>query len=103
MLAHGCAEDLPSHCDSDATCEVDVCDTVESGNYRTEFSPGKVSLPVLVDHVAGLHRLLYAPELDTGDTLLPRAQEQGPPPWVPIWAFERRAAAPAHAPDSADV
>ena len=75
----------------------DACDIVEDGLYKCGSDPLKVA-PALV---AVCVVLLYVPEPDPDigpDLAVPDAGR--PREWVASWQFVRRAAAPAHAPDS---
>lgn len=81
-------------------CEADGCKAVEDGQYRTDAKTLKASAPDLaVVALLLCPQLVLAPSADdTG--LTAKERRQVAPDWVPAWQFERRAAAPAHAPDS---
>lgn len=78
----------------------DGCEIVEGGGYKVNNGAANIVAPQLVAcacliclNSAEL-RLVQVAELS------PRDDFERPRDWVPTWQFERRAAAPAHAPDS---
>lgn len=81
-------------------CEKDGCKAVEEGQYRTDAKTLKASAPDLavVALLLSTRLLLVPPASDA--PLLALKRRHVAPAWVPAWQFERRAAAPAHAPDS---
>lgn len=93
--AHGCCST------QEATgCEMDGCKAVEEGQYRTDAKTLQASAPDLaVVALLLCPRLLLAPPSSDADFVASERQHAAPE-WVPTWQFERRAAAPAHAPDS---
>lgn len=81
-------------------CEKDGCKAVEDGQYRTDAKSLKASAPDLaVVALLLCPRLLLAPPASDAHLVASKRQHTAPA-WVPSWQFERRAAAPAHAPDS---
>jgi hypothetical protein len=97
LLLDGCA----GSCTEQAadTEHADSCDVLENGFYKTNLSPLKIA-PVAVAIGAGyFYSLALEPDAALRQAIV--AAPPGPPPdWIPDWPFERRAAAPAHAPDS---
>src|SRR5690242_5603283 len=98
-LADQCAEgagNLQDHCRND------VCSIVESASYRGEGDELTVSQPALTASVCNawvnIARII-APKFEAA----PVNAVERPRDWVPGWSFERRAAAPAHAPDWVNV
>lgn len=94
-LADQCSEDagkLQDHCRND------VCSIVESASYRGESDELTVAQPALTASVCNawvnLARIIV-PKFEAA----PVNAVERPRDWVPSWSFERRAAAPAHAPD----
>lgn len=88
----GCCATGEVHCDHDG------CEIVESRGANLPATT-KVSPPPLALYPCVICASVALPEQEP----LPRvrADEFGRPPgWVTAWQFERRAAAPAHAPDS---
>lgn len=81
-------------------CAHDGCELVEDGGYRAEDSAIKVLSPQLSLCLTTLVAELAAPRPPV--RIAPAVAEQifRPMEWVPAWHFVRRAAAPAHAPDS---
>ena len=78
---------------------LDGCSVVEEGGYQSAVSNLKVAPPT-ADLCACLI-CLRALELGLeAQRAVVVAETTRPRDWVPIWQFERRAAAPAHAPDS---
>lgn len=81
-------------------CEADGCKAVEDGQYRADAKIVKIAAPDLSVHACLLcAQHLLAPH-DPGTSLIAKERGHAAPDWVPSWQFERRAAAPAHAPDS---
>jgi hypothetical protein len=72
---------------------------VENGKYQNSVPSIKVALPVteLCSCLICLRTFEPEPESQQAAVVREIAQLRD---WVPIWQFERRAAAPAHAPDS---
>ncbi len=80
----------------------DGCRLVEDGRYHPAVAlikvvPPAVDLSALAMGMMRLRTLENALE-DRHAAVL--AEAERPRDWVPVWQFERRAAAPAHAPDS---
>lgn len=77
----------------------DGCNIVEDGAYNPALAPIKIAPPAIdVCACVICSRALEEPrEMASGLVL---AATERPRDWVPIWQFERRAAAPAHAPDA---
>jgi hypothetical protein len=82
--------------EGDATEGPDGCNAVEEGRYQGAVSTVKVAPPVLEICVY----LICAYAQEVGLESPPAADFTRPCDWIPAWQFERRAAAPAHAPDS---
>lgn len=98
---HGTAEASGGCCGAKAKgCETDGCKTIEDGQYRSEARLVKAVAPDLTSSgcLLCVHLLLAEPKVDAAFAVKDRWNEA--PDWVPSWQFERRAAAPAHAPDS---
>lgn len=81
-------------------CEADGCKAVEDGQYRADAKTVKATAPDLsaVSLPLCARLLLTPPHSDASLTAKERGHAASD--WVPAWQFERRAAAPAHAPDS---
>ncbi|AHF94796.1 hypothetical protein OPIT5_27295 [Opitutaceae bacterium TAV5] len=81
-----------------------ACKTVEGGHYHSAVSILKLSPQSTL-----LCVLICAPalSLDVDEiqqaAVLAKEELRRPRDWLPVWQFERRAAAPAHAPDSLTV
>lgn len=101
FASHAGEETAATGCCATTTdgCAADGCETVEGSFYRVDSGSLKVATPDLSACLC-LLSLEFA--------LLPPATELSPTAvhwldaaddWVPAWRFERRAAAPAHAPD----
>lgn len=71
---------------------------VENGSYHSSVPSIKIALPVteLCSCLICLRAFETEPESQHAAVVREIAQLRD---WVPIWQFERRAAAPAHAPD----
>jgi len=98
-LADQCAKsggNLQDHCRSDA------CSIVESASYRGDSSQLKVSRPALTASVCNAWVQVARVMVEKFERVPVNAVER-PQDWVPVWSFERRAAAPAHAPDWVNV
>jgi hypothetical protein len=102
------AAELKAPCTEGGCCQEeegkipDVCDVLESGKFQNSGPSVKVEPPVSTVCAC----LICAREIALA--LQPReavaeADTARPRDWVPTWQFERRAAAPAHAPDSLSV
>ena len=89
--------------EADEKAPVATCSVVENGHYVTAAASVKVS-PTVVALCTGCICLRAPMEPPTtGAARLLTGESQRPRDWVPVWQFERRAAAPAHAPDSLHV
>lgn len=79
-------------------CVSDGCELVESGHYRTDLG-AKLVVPALAPCFCVLctHFCVAPPEPEV--LLVATDRVELASAWVPVWQFERRAAAPAHAPD----
>lgn len=102
LFAHeATAEAGAGCCSSNQTtgCEADGCKAVEEGQFRADTQILKATAPDLFACACRLccDLLLTPPPGDAGLAVKDRWDEA--PAWVPAWQFERRAAAPAHAPD----
>lgn len=75
------------------------CCVLEDGNYQSTVSTLKVAPSLTAHCVCFICVKSFAPELEIREAAVVSAIGR-PRDWVPIWQFERRAAAPAHAPDS---
>lgn len=96
MCSTPCCDD-----EADEKAPVATCSVVENGDYVTPTAAMKVSPTVVALCTCCI--CLRAPI-----TILPESGQiigdtARPHDWVPVWQFERRAAAPAHAPDSLHV
>lgn len=82
-----------------AGCEKDGCKAVEDGQYRAGAGAVKTGAPDALPQGSLLcaHLRLALAESDPRPT--EKSRWHMAPDWVPAWQFERRAAAPAHAPD----
>jgi hypothetical protein len=78
--------------------EHDSCNVVEDGLYKAGPQTAKLA-PAALHCVCLLFLHVSAPEPDTGPACA-SANLETDRDWVPAWHFVRRAAAPAHAPDS---
>ena len=91
LCAEGCDDKAP------AGAERDGCQIVEDGKYSGTVAQIKVSAPAACLCLICLHETAAA----VSAAATPESgYARHPRDWVPIWQFERRAAAPAHAPDS---
>jgi hypothetical protein len=84
----------------DAVCG-EACDLVESGLYKSGVEPLNVAPAAWF-----ALNLFFAVQPATDTAIEPRiypADETRPRAWLRQWHFVRRAAAPAHAPDSSHV
>ena len=77
----------------------DGCCVVEDGNYQSTVSPVKVAPPLIAHCVCFICVKAFAPELEIREAAVV-SEISRPCDWIPIWQFERRAAATAYAPDS---
>lgn len=87
------------HSEESATTPLDGCGIVESGKYQSVTPTIKTAPPAVLAcaWLACVHDLVTAP----GRTALPSIDASDHPlDWLVTWQFVRRAAAPAHAPDS---
>ena len=99
LLSGHCAEDGTSGCEADGACAMDGCGMLESGEYRSDGSPLTLASPHWFVCVYLMVGRVVAPEPEPdvgkdGDHASDRARD-----WFANWQFERRAAAPARAPD----
>jgi hypothetical protein len=85
---------------SDVGCEIDGCDTVEKGEYRSDARGAKVAAPELAECLALICSTVLNAYPPSDTRVIERIRSKASLDWVPTWQFERRAAAPAHAPDS---
>lgn len=100
LLADQCADGHGlTDCVAKGDCASDDCGTLEGGNYRSEVAPVKVS-PQWFTCIFLLSDALVASQPEPDSTLAVADTRGRLEDWVPSWQFERRAAAPAHAPDS---
>lgn len=94
---------LKEICSTDSCCDDDAsaakaCCAVDSGGYHAENTTLKVQ-PRLVDLCACLVcTTAWDVSIETS-RLVAAPGFARPADWLPNWQFERRAAAPAHAPD----
>lgn len=92
-----CHTDQADAGDRAASCS-DTCEVLENGFYKSSVNPVKVAPTTLV---ATLLIFLHVPEPNPDlKPAIAGAEAERPERWVPAWHFVRRAAAPAHAPDS---
>lgn len=100
VLAGDCAgETGETGCATAERCAADSCASVEEAGYRAETRTLEIGAPVAVPCVC-LTCLLRAAPAEPALVLTPPDPGQRPRDWVPSWVFVRRAAPPAHAPDS---
>lgn len=87
-------------CASSDGCTNDECGTLEEGSYRIDGGAVKVFAPriTLICHLNDWRMLTPAQEMSP--RVLPDGVTERPKDWLADWQFVRRAAAPAHAPDS---
>jgi hypothetical protein len=94
-----CSDDSCHESDSAKTAAADGCNAVEDGAYQSAIPSLKVAPSFAALCVCFICIRPFEPELETEHALfvseIARTRD-----WVPVWQFERRAAAPAHAPDS---
>jgi hypothetical protein len=86
--------------DKDSTeMPLDGCSVVEDGDYQSAVSLLKIARPVgtLLEYLSSFR--VVELEVQRQEAVLV-AETARPCEWLPVWHFERRAAAPAHAPDS---
>jgi hypothetical protein len=87
------------HDDTKKEPKEDACSVVEDGHYQPSLSNIKIA-PSLT-YMCACCLCVRAIESDGPDARAVYVAEiTRPRDWVPTWQFERRAAAPAHAPDS---
>lgn len=100
LLTDQCAEGHgPAGCVAKADCASDECGTLEGGNYRSDAASLKVS-PQWFTCIFLLSDALVSIPPESSSALVVDDSRGRPEDWVPSWQFERRAAAPAHAPDT---
>lgn len=87
------------HDESADEATTDGCDLVEDGRYQSSIPSARIA-PPLGSCCAGLICAGFKVQLQHHSIIVMRAEIGRPRDWVPIWRFERRAAALAHAPDS---
>lgn len=86
-------------CHDDSKTPTDNCSLLEGGHYQGAVSLVKIA-PAMVQKCACLICLRpVAPKAELNAVVFVTDIAR-PRDWIPIWQFERRAAAPAHAPDS---
>jgi hypothetical protein len=86
-------------CATSDGCANDGCATVEDGDYGFNHESLTIASPQTFTCFHLVCWSILPPRQGVpGGISLRRFQH--PPEWVPVWQFERRAAAPAHAPDS---
>lgn len=93
----GFCEDAACHADHAAQVAGDSCNAVESGNYQSVVPVLKLT-PALA-----VLRVCFIPVPEPAVAATPEPWAGGfdrPHDWLVRWQFVRRAAAPAHAPDS---
>ena len=77
-----------------------LCDTNESDSYRGASGNAKAGPPVLAT-LGYEHQAAHRPTLSKClDSRFVESESEPSANWIPKWQFDRRAAAPAHAPDS---
>ena len=98
------AADLAVLC-SDGTCHsddahapLDGCHVLESGDYQSVIPTLKTAPPATFVCACLLCLREIEPSENSGTQLI--REPDRPRDWTVTWQFERRAAAPAHAPDS---
>jgi hypothetical protein len=86
-------------CHDQAPANTDGCDVVEGGLYKNVTDPLKVAPSITMLCACFICLPVSEPDALSGPGI---ATPEGARPleWVPTWSFARRAAAPAHAPDS---
>jgi hypothetical protein len=95
VLAESCAGEDGAGCDETAA---DSCKTIEGSAYQASVAVIKVAPRLLAVAESLPHLALLVPLADVEKARPPRPRR--PEDWIPVWQFERRAAALAHAPDS---
>jgi hypothetical protein len=87
------------HDSGSGNAAADGCNLIEEGNYNSAVASVKVMPRIAIVGACFICVREFAPDLATADAIFV-SEIARPRDWVPIWQFERRAAAPAHAPDS---
>ena len=101
LLASHCAEDDGHGCSPTAAdCSSDACGIVESPGYRGEECTLELEPPGPGDLVWLVHLLAGPTETMEVADAPPVDGWNRSPAWVPAWSFDRRAAAPAQAPNT---
>lgn len=78
----------------------DGCALVEDGKYSGSVAVLKVSAGNAVAGTGSVILSLAVTPPQAPPAMIRPAEPERPRDWVPTWQFERRAAAPAHAPDA---
>lgn len=101
LLADQCGDGRgPTDCVANGNCANDDCGTLEGGDYRSDVAPLKLSSPQWFTCVFLLSEAIAATPAEPDSAPTAGDALDRPREWVPGWQFERRAAAPAHAPDT---
>lgn len=87
-----CEDSGPTKAATDGSC-------IEGGHYQSANASIKIALPVSALCTCFICARPFISESDLHPAVVV-AELARPRDWIPIWQFERRAAAPAHAPDS---
>lgn len=94
----GCSADCCHESGSAHAEPAEGCNVIEDGAYQTTIPALKVAPPIGELGLGVSCTRHFEPELETEHagyvSEIVRTRD-----WVPVWQFERRAAAPAHAPD----
>lgn len=101
---HAHSEESGDCCaDASAGCFENVCGAAEADAYRPDSKSLKVTAPAVAACLCQLCSLVERCFVEASDNGKAWAQFTDSSGWVPNWQFERRAAAPAHAPDPSIV
>lgn len=98
--AAGVSPSCMEKCDTDSKSDAkDACSMVENGHYQSSVPSVRIAPPLtdLCTCLLCVRAVVSEPQTARAVYLAKMTRERD---WVPIWQFERRAAAPAHAPDS---
>lgn len=77
----------------------DGCDAVDAGLYQSSSPSVKIALTVATLCACATRLFAFERDFESRKAVCV-AETTRTRDWIPVWQFERRAAAPAHAPDS---